>query len=288
MEPSRHDDREASVPAEPYELFAIKYAHHVSRRSAVFLGGDPHDGPMPMDYFVWLAVGNGRKILIDTGFKKAVGERRGREWLCCPSEAINLLGVSAEEITDVIMTHLHFDHAGNLDKFPNSRIHIQDREMRFATSQHMGIDHASFGKSFEADDIVQMVKGVFTRRVAFHDGDMDLGRGVGLYLLGGHTPGTQVVRVWTRRGWVLLVSDASHYYANINEGRPFYIYYDLADLFDGYRRIRRLSTTLDHIIPGHDPLVMEQYPAPGPKAEGVAVRLDVAPKFSAMSEAAIY
>lgn len=117
----------AAYEAEPYALYAIKFAHHVSRKSFIFLGGDANDGPMALDYFVWLAVGNGRKVLIDTGFKKAVGDRRGRAWIRCPSEAVELVGVSAAEITDVVVTHLHFDHAGNLDKFPNAIFHIQDR-----------------------------------------------------------------------------------------------------------------------------------------------------------------
>lgn len=81
------EEAEAGAPAAaPYELFAIKYAHNPSRRSAVFLGGDVHDGPMPMDYFVWLAVGKDRTVLIDTGFKKSVADRRGRDWRCCPGE----------------------------------------------------------------------------------------------------------------------------------------------------------------------------------------------------------
>lgn len=278
----------AHAPAKPYELFAIRYAHHVSKRSAVFLGGDPHDGPLPMDYFVWLAVGNGRRVLVDTGFKEAVAARRGRQWLRCPSEAITLLGVSAEAITDVVITHLHFDHAGNLDCFPNATVHVQEREMRFATGRHMAVRHASFASSFEGDDIVEMVRALFGRRVAFSDGDAEVAPGIALYHVGGHTPGMQIVRVWTRRGWVLLASDASHYYANINEGRPFYIYYDLGELFDAYRRIRRLSSTPDDIVPGHDPIVMEQYPPASPKTEGVAVRLDVAPAFSAVTPATTY
>lgn len=286
MESSGHG--EVGRPDEPYELFAIRYAHNVGKRSSVFLGGDPHDGPMPMDYFVWLAVGNGRTILIDTGFKKAVADRRGRQWLRCPSEAIELCGVGADQVTDVVITHLHFDHAGNLDKFPNATAHFQDRELRFATSRHMTVRHASFGSSFEADDVAEVVRSIFAARAGFHDGDGVVTPGIALYLVRGHTPGTQVVGVWTRRGWVLLVSDASHYYANINEGRPFFIYDDLGDVFEAYRRIRRLSPTPDHIVPGHDPLVMEQYPAPNPKADGIAVRLDVAPRFPAMTKAMNY
>ncbi len=278
----------AAYGAEPYALYAIKFAHHVSRKSFIFLGGDANDGPMALDYFVWLAVGNGRKVLIDTGFRKAVGDRRGRAWIRCPSEAIELVGVSAAEITDVVVTHLHFDHAGNLDKFPNAIFHIQDREMQLATGRQMCIHHPTLVVSYEVEDVVHMVRHLFTRRLKFHDGDDEICPGIKLLHMPGHTTGMQIAEVRTVRGPVLLISDASHFYANMNEGRPFFMYHDIDDVFASYRRIRRLASSLDHIIPGHDPLVMDQYPAPQPDVDGLVVRLDVPPRFRAMTEATTY
>jgi glyoxylase-like metal-dependent hydrolase (beta-lactamase superfamily II) len=271
-----------------YALYAIKYAHHVSRRSLIFLGGDANDGPMPMDYFVWLAVGAGRKVLIDTGFNKAVADRRGRNWIRCPSEAVAMLGLSADDITDVVITHLHFDHAGNLDKFPNARFHIQDCEMQLATGPHMCIHHPTFAGSFECEDVVQMVRHLFSRRLVFHSGDAELCPGIRLLHMPGHTPGLQVAEVMTARGPVLLISDASHYYAHLNEGRPFFMYHCIEDVFASYRRIRSVATSPDHIIPGHDPLVMEQYPPPRPELEGRVVCLDVPPRFRSVVEATTY
>jgi phosphoribosyl 1,2-cyclic phosphodiesterase len=151
-------------------LYAIKYAQNMSKKSLIFLGGDPNDGPMTFDYFVWLAIGNGRKVLIDTGFNKAVADRRGGNWLRCSSEAVEMVGLSAADITDVVITHLHFDHAGNLDKFPNAVFHIQDKEMQLATSRHMCICHPTFSVSFEVEDVVTMVRHLFSRRLVFHDG----------------------------------------------------------------------------------------------------------------------
>jgi len=278
----------AGEPAEPYRLYALRFAHHISRRSLVFLGGDANDGPLAFDYFVWLAVGNDRTILIDTGFKKSVADRRGREWFRCPSEAIEMLDVTADQVTDVVVSHLHFDHAGNLDKFPNAKFHIQDSEMQFATGRHMGIAHPCFATSFEDEDVVQMVEHVFAGRAEFHDGDARVAPGFELLQVPGHTPGSQMARVWTRRGWVLLVADAVHFYANINEGRPFYLLYDVAAVFESYRRIRAVAESPDHIIPGHDPLVMEQYPTPSSNLEGCVVQLDVPPRFSAVVEATTY
>ena len=106
------------------------------------------------------------------------------------------------------------------------------------------------------------------------NGDAELAPGVSVHLIGGHTMGLQVVRVATRRGWVVLASDASHFYANMEESRPFPIVFSVADMVEGYGRLRALAESPAHIIPGHDPLVLERYPAPSKALEGVVVRLD--------------
>src|SRR5882757_9305224 len=103
-----------------YELFAIRYATRDAQRSAHFIGGDPHDGPMPMDYFVWVAKGGGRTFVIDTGFNAEVSERRKRTFLRCPVQALAALGIDANAVEDVILTHLHYDHVGNFDRFPKA------------------------------------------------------------------------------------------------------------------------------------------------------------------------
>src|SRR5271170_1098741 len=179
-----------------YEVYAIKYAHHARRASENFIGGDPHDGPMPLDYFVWLIRGgegvNAREIVIDTGFSAPMAAKRQRDHLRCPAEGLGLLNVDANKIKDVVITHLHYDHVGNFDLFPAATFHLQDLEMNYATGRHMG--QPVFSRAYAG-------------RVRFHDGDAELAPGVSLHLIGGHTMGLQVVRVATRRGWVVVASD---------------------------------------------------------------------------------
>ncbi len=255
-----------------YEIYAIKYAHHARRASENFIGGDPHDGPMPLDYFVWLVRGAGRTLLVDTGFSAAMAAKRQRRHLRCPTEGLRLLDVEARELRDVVITHLHYDHVGNFDLFPAATFHLQDLEMSYATGRHMC--HEPFRGAFEVEDVVGMARSVYAGRVRFHDGDAELGPGISLHLIGGHTMGLQVVRVATRRGWVVLASDASHFYANMEQVRPFPIVYSVADMVQGYRRMRELADSPGHIIPGHDPLVLERYPAPSAKLQGIVARLD--------------
>jgi hypothetical protein len=111
----------------------------------------------------------------------------------------------------------------------------------------------------------------------FHDGDDELASGISLHLVGGHSAGLQFVRVHTRRGWVVVASDAIHFYANVETGNPFPIVFNVGDMMEGWARCRRLADSADHIVPGHDPLVRARYPAPSAELEGIAVRLDVAP-----------
>ena len=261
---------------ESYQLYAVRYATHARRSSENFLGGDPHDTVMPLDFYVWVAKSPERCFVIDTGFGADEAARRERERLRCPTEGLQALDIDAAEIEDVILTHLHYDHAGCLDKFPKARFHLQDTEMAFATGRHMC--HLPMDRAYSVEDAVAMVRHVYAGRVSFHEGVTELAPGLSVHHVGGHTMGLQVVRVHTDRGWVVVASDASHFYANMDEVRPFPIIYNLADMIDAYATVRRLADSADHVVPGHDPLVMARYPPPAAELEGIAVRLDVAPR----------
>jgi glyoxylase-like metal-dependent hydrolase (beta-lactamase superfamily II) len=255
-----------------YEVYAIKYAHHARSAKENFLGGDPHDGPMPMDYFVWLIRGQGREIVVDTGFNAAVAAKRGRRVTLPVEEGLLRMQVEAAAVKDVVITHLHYDHVGNFDLFPQATFHLQDLEMQYATGRCMTVE--AMRHAYEPEDVVGMVRRVYAGRVRFHDGDGELAPGVTLHHVGGHTLGLQIVRVATRRGWVVLASDASHYYANMEQKRPFPIVYNVGDMVEGWRRAQALADSPAHVIPGHDPLVMERYPAPAAPLQGTVVRLD--------------
>jgi glyoxylase-like metal-dependent hydrolase (beta-lactamase superfamily II) len=242
-----------------YDLYAIRYGHHDRMASANFIGGDPHDGPMPLDYFVWAIVGKQRSFVFDTGFDAAMGARRQRTVLRPVGEGLRMIGVDPGRVADVIVSHMHYDHCGNHTLFPQARYHLQDAEMAFCTGRCMC--HSALRPAYEVDDVTAMVAKVFAGRVTFHDGTSELAANLTVHRVGGHSRGLQIVRVLTRRGWVVLGSDASHFYANFEQGRPFPILDSLSDMFEGFDTMRRLASSPDHIIPGHDPLVLARYPA---------------------------
>jgi glyoxylase-like metal-dependent hydrolase (beta-lactamase superfamily II) len=259
-----------------YEVFAVKYAERDARRTNHFLGGDPHDGPMPMDYFVWLIRNDRLTIVLDVGFSAPVAERRKRVHLRAPAAGLARLGVSAATVRDVIVSHMHYDHIGTAGDFPQARFHVQDDELAFVTGRPMC--HHHMRHSYEVEDVVGMVRMLYEDRVQFHDGDDELAPGVTLHRIGGHTIGLQSVRVHTKRGWVMLASDASHYYEHFEKGRVFPTVYNVAETLEGYSKLRRLAESPQHIVPGHDPLVMARYPAVSEDLKGIAVRLDVMPR----------
>ena len=243
-----------------YEAYALRYARHDRLRGENFMAGgaDPHEAPMPMDYFVWLVRDGQRVWLVDTGFNREAAQARKREFLRCPIESLSVLGVAPEAVTDVIITHLHYDHAGNLDLLPNARIHIQERELHYAVGCNMC--RPIFRAAYTADDVVHVVRGVYRDRVSFHQGDAELAPGLQLYWVGGHTDGLQVVRVHTRRGWVVLASDATHYYENMDAQAPYPIVYHVGDMVAGWEKVKRLAASPQHVVPGHDPEVLKRYP----------------------------
>ena len=121
-----------------YELYAIRYAERDARRSDHFIGGDPHDGPMPMDYFVWVAIAPHHTVVIDTGFTAEVAAARKRRFLRCPIEALSLVGVDGNAVKDVVLTHMHYDHVGNFHRLPNAQFHLQEVELHHTTAATSG------------------------------------------------------------------------------------------------------------------------------------------------------
>jgi glyoxylase-like metal-dependent hydrolase (beta-lactamase superfamily II) len=258
-----------------YQLYAVRYATREARRQDHFIGGDPHDGPMPMDYFMWLAVGPEGAVAIDTGFTREVAERRRRTWLRCPVETLRALDVDPESVRDVVLTHLHYDHVGNFDRFPNARFHLQEREIHFATGRYM--QYRRIAHSFEVEDVCGVVRLNYARRVVFYDGDAELAPGIRLHRAGGHSAGLQFVSVMTQRGRVVIASDVTHFYENMDRGRPYTTAFHIGEMLEGFDQLRRVAGAPELIVPGHDPRVMERYPAVSPELEGIVVRLDVPP-----------
>lgn len=242
-----------------WSVYTLKYAERNSRtRADSFLDDDHPAAPHGMDYFVWVLDNGTDRIVVDTGYEAEEAASRGRPILRDPARALIALDLDPERVETVIITHLHYDHAGGLTRYPGATFHVQASEMAFATGPCMC--NPDIRMPYTADHVCDMIRHVFSGRVVFHDGDAQVAPGVTVHRIGGHSRGLQAVRVMTATGPLCLASDAAHYYENFEAGKLFPIVVDRADMVQGFTRIVELGGRGDRVIPGHDPLVRERYP----------------------------
>jgi glyoxylase-like metal-dependent hydrolase (beta-lactamase superfamily II) len=256
-----------------HRVYAVRYGHLERTSDRNFLGGDDHAGPMPLDYYVWVVRAGARCIVVDTGFDAAAATSRGRVLVRPVEDGLRAIGVEPATVADVVITHMHYDHAGNVRLFPRARFHVQDAEIAYCTGRAM--THRHLSSAFDAENVVDMVRRIFDGRVVFHAGGATLCPGVTLHHLPGHTLGLQAVRVETARGPVVLASDVAHFWANLEREVPFPIVADVPAYLESLRALAALAPSIDHIIPGHDPGVLARFPAEAGVAD--VVRLDLAP-----------
>ena len=255
-----------------WQVHALRYAERNERtRADSFLFDADPGAPHPMDYFVWVLANGARTVVVDTGYDAAEAARRGRPVLRDPAEQLAAFGIDPLGVDTLVLTHMHYDHAGALHRFPAATIHVQAAEMAFATGPCMC--HEALAHPFTAEHVCEMVRRVYSGRVVFHEGDGAVAPGITVHRIGGHSRGLQAVGVETRVGPVVLASDAAHFYENAEGELPFPIVVDVEDMLRGFETIRRLASP-GLMVPGHDPLVRARFPeGPAPHV----TRLDRGP-----------
>ncbi|OZC45271.1 N-acyl homoserine lactonase family protein [Rhodococcus sp. WWJCD1] len=252
-------DAERPDTPELWRVFAVQYATRTALRSTHFhyhdnRGGEPH----PTAYYVWLALSQTDTVLIDAGLAPSTAEgMQGLDYFGSPLEIIGGLGIAPGDIDLCVLTHLHYDHTGVVADLPRARYVVQRRELEYWNGPWATrIEQERWLHSRPDIDHVAA-----STRLDLVDGDRELLDGLSVHSVGGHTAGMQIVRVRTARGNIVLASDASHFYENIESDNPFAILHYLPDMFGAFDRIQELADGPDHIVPGHDPLVSERFRA---------------------------
>lgn len=256
-----------------FVVYVIRFAHRERSIRGEHFYRHPDDcaAGFPIDYYVWAAVSDAHVVLFDAGFTRATAERRGdRDYLASPTETLSVLGVGADTVEHLVLSHLHYDHTGHIGDFPNARIWVQQRELQFWTGPHVSRGEAPH--LCETDDIAGLVRANLAGRVRQVDGDVTIVPGVTAHLVGGHTAGLQILRVRTAHGHAVLTADASHFYANLEDDRPYSIVDHLPSMYDAFDRIVELADSADLIVAGHDPDVMRRFPAVD-DLDGLVVRV---------------
>lgn len=247
-----------------YEVYAISYGVIPDFPVSSLVAGADQSRKMDIQMMVWLLKGPaGRNILVDSGFYR---DKFFKQWkvkdFVKPSEAVARFGVKPEEITDIIITHMHWDHAGGFDLFPRARVWIQKDEYAYYTgeawqsrSTHGGID---------PEDVMTLVKLNLEGRVKLINGDdQETMIGVRCYTGGRHTYASQFVGVNTKAGVVIVASDNLYLYENLEQRAAIAQTLDAGSNLKAQERMRQLASDARLIVPGHDPLVFTRFSAPG-------------------------
>jgi glyoxylase-like metal-dependent hydrolase (beta-lactamase superfamily II) len=262
-----------------YRVLAVHYAERQTTLSDAYYRwstyGEP-DGTLRVSYYFWilepLHAPGSSPIVLDCGFDPALGERLGRRCLCPPAEALARLGVDPAAVGLLVVSHIHWDHVGNLHLFPNARMPVARAELEFWTADPVA-QRPQFAAHADPDGIEQLRRAAAEERVELIEDRADVAPGITAVRVGGHAPGQLVFEVAGEHGPIVLASDAIHYDDELELERPFAIFTDLADMYRGYATLRRYASGGAGVVPGHDPSVMRRFAPLDGDAAGLAVCL---------------
>jgi len=252
----------ASTPE--YSIEAIRYADSPGDPVADLVIGAPKDEKIDTVYALWLIRGGGRNILFDSGFHRP---RWFKEWTIKdylrPDEAVRLVGVNPEEVTDVVISHAHWDHMGGIDLFPKANVWIQKDEFRYYTGEawQPGGDHGGI----DPDDVQELVRLNTEGRLRLVDGDnVEILPGIRAYTGARHTFASQYLRVDGNPPFV-LASDSVYLYRNLAEHKPSATFSkaDYPANIKNQERMIQLAGSPDRVVPGHDALQFQKFATKG-------------------------
>jgi glyoxylase-like metal-dependent hydrolase (beta-lactamase superfamily II) len=255
----------ASPSAPTYDVYAVRYALLPFRVSGLIAGADT-SRRLDIAMMVWLVKGPGnRNVLVDAGFYRPdlVTRWKPKDFVT-PATAVARAGVKPEEVTDVIISHIHWDHLDGVDLFPNARVWLQRDEF----THHLDSAGVVKDRAIDAAD-AKVLAGIARQgRVRLVDGDaQEIIPGITVYTGGKHTFASQFVGVRTSAGTVVLASDNMYLYENLARHVPIAQTLDAASNLRAQERMVTLAADPRLIVPGHDPEVFARFPL---KGDGVA------------------
>lgn len=257
----------ASPPPAPpdYRIEAIRYATIPDFPASVLVAAAGEEERVDLAMVIWLIRGDGRVILFDSGFHREKWfDRYDITDFVRPDRALEMEGVSAGEVTDVVVSHAHWDHMGGIDLFPRATIWIQEEEFRYYTGPAWQ-DGGSRG-GIDPDDVVHLVRRNTRGQLRLIEGDsVEILPGVTVYTGGRHTYASQYVRVDGDPPYV-LASDNCYLYRNLREHSPVGVTFGpegRAANLEAQDRMVELAGSRNRVVPGHDPEQFERFPTEG-------------------------
>jgi len=250
--------------ANNYEVYALSYGTFPDFPVADLVAGADQNRKLELQMMIWLIKGtNGKNVLVDSGcYHDNLVKENGVKNFIKPSETLAKVGISPGQITDVIISHMHWDHADGMDLFPNAKIWIQKDEYTYYTGAAWQKDGKHGG--IEPVDVLTIVKLNTENRVNLVDGDnREILDGIKVYTGGRHTYASQYVSVRTASGTVVVASDNMYLYENLEKHAPIAQTFDADSNLKAQDRMKQIASRPDLIVPGHDPAVFTKFPKPG-------------------------
>ena len=257
----------AQTPAPRYEVHAVRFGSVPFPVSNLVAGAEAGRS-IDIAFTVWVIRGAGRVVLVDAGFyRDKFIERWKPQGFVKPSVALESgLGIRPDDVTDIIISHSHWDHADGADLFPAAKIWIQRDEYSYYVGDNGTVAHPGGADA----DVAKMLFGLNAAgRVQMVDGDAkEILPGITVYTGGKHTFGSQFVSVRTGAGAVVLASDNAYLYENLDRGLAIAQTLDAASNVAAQARMLKLAASPALVVPGHDPAVFGRFPTPG---KGIAL-----------------
>jgi len=251
----------AAAPRTPvWHVFAIRYATVPGFPTRDLVAGADSTRKTDLAMTFWLLDSPGRHVLVDAGFyrQKFLDEWKPANYVR-PSEAVARCGLSVDSVTDVIVSHVHWDHLDGADLFPNATIWIQRAEYE----HHVGDDGLPRAAAIDTLDAAMLAQLNRAGRVKLVAGDaQEILPGITAYIGGKHTFESQYVGVHTAKGTVVVASDNCYLYENLEKHAAIAQTLDAKSNLAAQERMKRLAASPRFILPGHDPQVFVRFHGP--------------------------
>ena len=242
-----------------YEIYALKYAGPFTRPASMVHWFQDLDKTIQINYYIFVIRGGDEIALVDCGCRPKLAEERDLAGYVNPVDVLKRIDIDSSEIKYLIATHVHFDHIGGIELFPEATIFIQKKEFDFWIKDPMA-KRAPFLQVTDpvANDYLGRLEG--NKRLRLIQGDEEILPGIQLLLCPGHTIGLQTVAVNTEKGKAIIGSDSAHTFFSYRTDIPNAIITDMIAWMKSYDKIRAEASSMDLIFPGHDLALLDNYP----------------------------
>ena len=254
---------EEAEPTPVYEIYALKYAGPFTSKLAMVYWNDGWNEDIDRNYYIWVIKGKGENIIVDTGTGVTLAKEKHLKGYVNPVDVLAQIGMNGSNVSKVILTHIHFDHIGGLEMFPRAfpkaSYYVQQKEFDFWTKNPIAKRRPFVGiTDAEANKTVAAMEG--SNKLKIINGDKKIMPGIELLLAPGHTIGLQAVAVNTAKGTSIVASDCAHIARSFKDDNPSCLITDMVGWMESYDKLRAKASSLDVIFPGHDVMMLQNYP----------------------------